>query len=197
MKKDLLASARRVRDPVLFLIPTLTVWNTRTSSTGEMVFKGGPPQSANMAMEVVANDKIAIVLGSGDGLRHRSLVVIEMVDNIWIRKDLRIEKADNFWMRRDLAQWQLPRFAETCMASDKDVWVILKLDTFTVYTSSDNGKELKMPVTGNGNRWEVIVNESSLPLHFQRFGFQTLHRAGFQSSNRYWNRYLPVEEHQH
>ena len=108
-----------------------------------------------MAMEVMEG-KIAIVEGSGDGWRHRSLVVIEMVDNVWIRKDLRIEKADNFWMRRDLAQWQLPRLAETCMASDKDVWVILELDILRVYTSSDDGKELKLPVSGNGYRWEAM-----------------------------------------
>ena len=162
VKKDLLASARRVRDPVLFLIPFLIVWNTRTSSTGEVVFKGGPSRSAIMEMEVVAIDKIAIVLGSGDGLRHLSLVVIEKVDNIWIRKDLRIEKVDNVWMRKDLAQWPLPRSAETCMASYNDVWVVLELDidTLRVYTGSDDGKELKMPVSGNEYTW---VMSMSLP----------------------------------
>ena len=51
-----------------------------------------------------------------------------------------------------VAQWRLPQMAETCMASDKDVWVILELDTLTVYTSSDDGKELKMPVSSNGYR---------------------------------------------
>ena len=51
---------------------------------------------------------------------------------------------DNVWIRKDL--------------------VILKLDTLTVYTSSDNGKELKMPVTGTGNRWEVM--SMSLPFLF-------------------------------
>ena len=51
--------------------------------------------------------------------------------------------------------------AETCMASDKDVWVILELDNLTVYTSSDDGKELKLPVSGNGYRWEAM--SMSLP----------------------------------
>ena len=69
------------------MIPTLTVWNTTTSSTGEVIFKGGSRGSRIMAMEVMEG-KIAIVEGSGDGWRHRSLVVIEKVDNVWIRKDL-------------------------------------------------------------------------------------------------------------
>ena len=88
-------------------------------------------------MEVMEG-KIAIVQGSGDGWRHRSLVVIEKVDNVW--------------MRKDLAQWPLPRSAEICMASYNDVWVVLELDidTLRVYTGSDDGKELKMPVSGNG-----------------------------------------------
>ena len=147
VKKDILALTGRVRDPVLIKIPTLTVWNTTTSSTGEVVFKGGSPRSLIMAMEVVANDKIAIVQGSGDSWRHRSLVLIEKVDNVWIRKNL--------------AQSYLPRLAETCMASDKDVWVVLELDTLRVYTGSDNGKELKMPVSGDVYRWEPM--SMSLP----------------------------------
>ena len=45
VKKDLLALAGHVSDPVLFMIPTLTVWNTTTSSTGEVVFRGYAPSS--------------------------------------------------------------------------------------------------------------------------------------------------------
>ena len=146
-KKDLLALTGSVRDPVLITIPTLTVWNTTTSSTGEVVFRGGSRGSRIMAMEVMEG-KIAIVEGSGDGWRHRSLVVIEKVDNVW--------------MRKDLAQWPLPRSAETCMASYNDVWVVLELDidTLRVYTGSDDGKELKMPVSGNEYTW---VMSMSLP----------------------------------
>ena len=146
-KKDLLALTGSVRDPVLMTIPTLTVWNTTTSSTGEVVFRGGSRGSRIMAMEVMEG-KIAIVEGSGDGWRHRSLVVIEKVDNVW--------------MRKDLAQWPLPRSAETCMASYNDVWVVLELDidTLRVYTGSDDGKELKMPVSGNEYTW---VMSMSLP----------------------------------
>ena len=160
-KKDLLALTGSVRDPVLITIPTLTVCNTTTSGAGEVVFRGGSRGSRIMAMEVMEG-KIAIVEGSGDGWRHRSLVVIEKVDNIWIRKDLRIEKVDNVWMRKDLAQWPLPRSAETCMASYNDVWVVLELDidTLRVYTGSDDGKELKMPVSGNEYTW---VMSMSLP----------------------------------
>jgi len=146
-KKDLLALTGSVRDPVLITIPTLTVWNTTTSSTGEVVFRGGSRGSRIMAMEVMEG-KIAIVEGSGVGWRHRSLVVIEKVDNVW--------------MRKDLAQWPLPRSAETCMASYNDVWVVLELDidTLRVYTGSDDGKELKMPVSGNEYTW---VMSMSLP----------------------------------
>ena len=143
-KKDLLALTGSVRDPVLITIPTLTVWNTTTSSTGEVIFRGGSRGSRIMAMEVMEG-KIAIVEGSGDGWR---LVVIEKVDNVW--------------MRKDLAQWPLPRSAETCMASYNDVWVVLELDidTLRVYTGSDDGKELKMPVSGNEYTW---VMSMSLP----------------------------------
>ena len=100
---------------------------------------------------MVAVDKIAIVQRSWDSWRHRSLVLIEKVDNVW--------------MRKDLAQWQLPRMAETCMASDKDVWVVLELDSLTVYKSSDDGKQLTMPVSGNGYRWGVM--SMSLPFLVQ------------------------------
>ena len=99
----------------------------------------------------MAVDKIAIVQRSWDSWRHRSLVLIEKVDNVW--------------MRKDLAQWQLPRMAETCMASDKDVWVVLELDSLTVYKSSDDGKQLTMPVSGNGYRWGVM--SMSLPFLVQ------------------------------
>ena len=47
-KKDLLALTGSVRDPVLITIPTLTVWNTTTSSTGEVVFRGDAPRSSIM-----------------------------------------------------------------------------------------------------------------------------------------------------
>ena len=114
MKKDLLALTGRVEHPILITIPTLTVWNTTTGSTGEVVFKGDSPRSSIIAMEVMEG-KIAIVQGSGDDWRHRSLVVIKKVNNVWIRKDL--------------AQWQLPRSvrirkfdhipSDCYMASDK------------------------------------------------------------------------------
>ena len=55
--------------------------------------------------------------------------------------------------------------AETYMASDKDVWVVLELDTLTVYKSSDDGKQLTMPVSGNGYRWGVM--SMSLPFLVQ------------------------------
>ena len=145
LKKDLLALTGRV-GPVLSMIPTLIVWITRTSSTGEVVFKCDAPQSTVLAMEVVTINKIAIVQGSGDSWRHRSLVVIEKVDNVWIRKDL--------------AQWQLPGMAATCMASDKDVWVILENDTLRVYKSSDDGKQLTMPVS-EYSKWQDM--SMSLP----------------------------------
>ena len=133
MKKDLLALEGDIPDPV-FITSTLTVWNTTTSSTGEVIFRGSPGSSIK-AMEVMEG-KIAIVEGgSDDDWDRRSLVVIEKVDNVWVRKDL--------------AQWQLPQIAYAYMASDQGLLVILELDTLRVYTSSDDGKELKMPVSGN------------------------------------------------
>ena len=52
--------------------------------------------------------------------------------------------------------------ASECMASYNDVWVVLELDidTLRVYTGSDDGKELKMPVSGNEYTW---VMSMSLP----------------------------------
>ena len=79
-----------------------------------------------------------------------------------------IEKVDNVWMRKDLAQWPLPRSAETCMASYNDVWVVLELDidTLRVYTGSDDGKELKMPVSGNGLGWGGMSMSLPFLFHF-------------------------------
>ena len=150
MKKDLLALEGDIPDPV-FITSTLTVWNTTTSSTGEVIFRGSPGSSIK-AMEVMEG-KIAIVEGgSDDDWRHRSLVVIEKVDNVWVRKDL--------------AQWQLPRIAYTYMASDQGLFVILELDTLRVYTSSDDGKELKMPVSGNGLGWGGMSMSLPFLFHF-------------------------------
>ena len=52
------------------------------------------------------------------------------------------------------------------MASDQGLLVILELDTLRVYTSSDDGKELKMPVSGNGLGWGGMSMSLPFLFHF-------------------------------
>ena len=125
IKNGLLASAG-----CLDRVPCVTVWDTKTSNRGEVIYKRGSRGENVTALEVVNDRKIAIVQQCYD-TRETSLVLIEKVEDVWIAKDL--------------AQCVVTFMH---IASEKDWLVSLEKNTLTVYTSSDKGKEHKMPASG-------------------------------------------------
>ena len=124
IKNGLLASAG-----CLDRVPCVTVWDTKTSNRGEVIYKRGSRGDNVTALEVVNDRKIAIVQQCYD-TRETSLVLIEKVEDVWIAKDL--------------AQCVVTFMH---IASEKDWLVSLEKNTLTVYTSSDKGKEHKMPAS--------------------------------------------------